>query len=163
MKVQVQSILVPTDFSEGSRAALDYAMFMARQIGARLEILHVWEAPYYLLQDAMLSLPGQSPQPLGRYARDLTQREMEKLVTEVRSTSDLRVQGGVESGSPAKTIIELAEAGGHDMIIMGTHGRGGLRHLFTGSVAEKVVRGAPCPVLTIRSRDDATQRAASAS
>jgi len=159
MSVQVRSILVPTDFSEGSRTALDYAMFMARQVGARLELLHVWEAPYYLLQDAMLSLPGQAPQPLGRYARDLAQREMEKLVAEVRSTTDLRVQGGVESGSPAKTIVELAGDGEHDMIIMGTHGRSGLRHLFTGSVAEKVVRSAPCPVLTIRSSDEAAEPA----
>lgn len=159
MSFQIRSILVPTDFSEGSRAALSYAKFMAREVGARLELLHVWEAPYYLLQDAMLSLPGQAPQPLGRYARDLAQREMEKLVAEVRSTSDLRVQGGVESGSPAKTIVELARDGEHDMIIMGTHGRSGLRHLITGSVAEKVVRGAPCPVLTIRSTEDGSEPA----
>jgi universal stress protein A len=154
MKLSIGSILVPTDFSECSNAAMEYAVHFARELGAELELLHVWEAPYYLLQDAMLSLPGQAPQPLGRYARDLAHREMERLVTKLREQTGLKVQGGVESGPAAQLIVQVARESAHDLIVMGTHGRSGWKHLWTGSVAEKVVRGAPCPVLTIRHPDE---------
>jgi universal stress protein A len=135
----MDSILVPTDFSETSEAALRYATKMALTLGARLYLMHV---------------PGKTGEhfeanfPIGRFetaARErlasfLTEQELERL----RPEYALRV------GTPAEEIVRYADACYADLIIMGTHGRSGLAHMVMGSVAEQVARTAPCPVLLFR-------------
>jgi len=153
----VNSILVPTDFSEPSDAALHYATDMARTLGARLFLLHV---------------PGKTGEnlemnfPVAQFETAAQQR-LDTLV----SPSDierLRPEYAVRIGTPAEEIVRYANERDIDLIIMGTHGRSGVAHLLLGSVAEHVVRAAPCPVLLVRHRKtvavkaDATNAAANA-
>ena len=140
-------ILVPMDFSAPSDAALDYARGIATRFGASLHLLHVAEDPYRALYSAEVFVPemeGLRDQILDDAAGRMKDRLRESDRTELQATVDAII------GTPAGSIVEYA--GGHDMdfIVMGTHGRGGMSHLLMGSVAERVVRKAPCPVLTVR-------------
>ncbi len=146
--MMVNSILIPTDFSEPSDAALQYATEMARAVGARLYLLHV---------------PGKTGEnlemnfPVGRFETSARQR-LDTLL----SPSDierLRPEYAVRIGTPAEEIVRYADARDIDLIIMGTHGRSGVAHLLLGSVAEQVVRVAPCPVLLVRQRKTAVVKA----
>jgi nucleotide-binding universal stress UspA family protein len=135
----VNSILVPTDFSATSDAALQYAARMALTLDARLFLMHVpgktgehFEANFPVGQ-----FDTKARAHLGSF---LTQDEVSRL----RPEYVLRV------GTPAEEIAQYAEICGIDMIVMGTHGRSGLAHALLGSVAEQVVRLAPCPVLLVR-------------
>ncbi|MBI2898127.1 MAG: universal stress protein [Deltaproteobacteria bacterium] len=131
----IRSILAPVDFSEPSRSALDFALQLARRFDASLTILHVYEAPS----------GTDEHERVGQAARDA----VEGLRTEL-SRADVLVQAVAAVGSPADQILDWARAHGFDLIVMGTHGRRGLGHLVLGSVAEHVVRSAPCPVVTLR-------------
>jgi universal stress protein A len=146
----IRTILVPVDFSEASRAALSYARDLAQALGARLDLLHVWEIPPYIPPEAMVGVPGQTAQTLSRTAQAHAEQQMQVLATEARAAGALIDQTKLESGDPARTIVEVADSGGYDLIVIGTHGRTGLGHLLMGSVAEKVVRRASCPVLSVR-------------
>ncbi|MBI3030987.1 MAG: universal stress protein [Candidatus Rokubacteria bacterium] len=137
-------ILVPVDFSASSDHALDEAVRLAKQLDARLWILHVVEIP----------LPGWpvygrefSPEALIEKGREGAAQQLEVLASRV---SPLEVEPLVRVGTPFVEIIAAAREIGADLIVMGTHGRTGLAHALIGSVTEKVVRASPCPVLTIR-------------
>ena len=141
-------ILVPTDFSEHSASALAYAGGFARRFGASLHLLHVVEdqlvtgpfsAEVYVPHTAA-TLPGLLRDSSARLAEALGDEDLLRL----GATGDVIV------GTAARTIVEYAADNGYDLIIMGTHGRSGISHLVMGSVAEHVVRSAPCPVLTVR-------------
>lgn len=129
----VREIVVATDFSESAQAALRIARDYARRFGARLHLLHVgW--------------PGAdlaSPPLLRRLEAELA--------------PEVRVVTAIESGSPAARIVEYAERHGADLIVLGTHGRTGVTRALLGSVAEHVVRTAPCPVLTVPLRSRRTK------
>jgi nucleotide-binding universal stress UspA family protein len=138
--IALRQILLPTDFSEASTAALTYARAFAGIFQASLHILHVvedvyaaWEAVPFILEDiekgAKLQLDAL-----------LTKAEQEQF----------RSQSVVCRGSPFVEIVRYAREHEIDLIVMGTHGRGPIAHMLMGSVAEKVVRKAPCPVLTVR-------------
>lgn len=146
--VQITRILVPTDFSAASDAALTYARSLASQFGASINLVHVLEDPFAsgaFLGDGTVTMPLDLRESLERSAREqLESRHAEHLGTLPLSSADLL------TGSPAKRLVEHAEATGANLIVMGTHGRGGLGHLLLGSIAEKVVRTAKCPVLTAR-------------
>lgn len=145
----VRRILVPIDFSPSSRAALEYALFLAAPLGAELEALHVWEPQGYVGPDALALLPVGTGQPGWDQTRADVQREVEQLLAKAGArprTAAVRV----EAGEPSDTILRLAREGGADLIVMGTHGRTGLARLLIGSVAEAVLRRSSCPVLTIR-------------
>jgi nucleotide-binding universal stress UspA family protein len=90
---------------------------------------------------------------LAQFVRTRAGKELEQLLSDIQRRSTIEVTGRLDMGDPCEAILKTAAAGHHDMIVMGTHGRTGLSHLFLGSVAERVVRRAPCPVLTIRSSD----------
>jgi universal stress protein A len=148
MNPAVSRILVPVDFSPHSDLALRYAAPFARRLEAAVELLHVvddrmgnpvWtsEFPIFDLSDFLKNLIAEAEAQLERY------RGMAELAR-------VRTAITVRTGQPAKTIIEHARTGGVALIVMGTHGRSGLAHLFMGSVAEHVVRHAPCPVVTMR-------------
>jgi nucleotide-binding universal stress UspA family protein len=145
MVPQFRKILVATDFSQASEHALAYAQALATSFGSTLHLLHVVPDP------VMASAWSEA------YAYDLTalgeslRSEAEQQLTErAQAIRDVAVTTEALVGSPAGTIAGTAAERGVDLIVMGTHGRGGVTHFFMGSVAERVVRSALCPVLTVR-------------
>jgi nucleotide-binding universal stress UspA family protein len=145
----IKNILVPVDFSDSSRKALFAAAELAVAYAARIDLLHVWEVPPYIPPEAMVGVPGSDARSLGQLARDHAHEELARLTGELGGQLPLG-ETLLESGDPARTIVEVAARRGSDLIVIGTHGRTGLSHLLLGSVAERVVRRASCPVLTIR-------------
>jgi nucleotide-binding universal stress UspA family protein len=148
---KVQRVLVPVDFSDCSRAALDYAALLAAEFGADIDVLHVWESPLYASPETMIYLGDRATQTLADFARTQAGKLMEELMAKLVLRQGVgRVQGRLESGRPFQVIVSVAQEGAYDLVVMGTHGRTGFSRLATGSVAERVVRMAPCPVLTVR-------------
>ena len=145
----VTRILVPTDFSEPSDAALEYATTLAADLGASLHLLHVFEDPY--LTGGAFAAEMYAPVP-----PDLRERLFEEAKAHLRERVEAHGDGHVPptaevyTGPTAKAIADYAASEHIDLIVIGTHGRGGMAHLLLGSVAERVVRTAPCPVLTVR-------------
>jgi nucleotide-binding universal stress UspA family protein len=137
--IRLTQILVATDFSDASHVALDYGRALARTFGASLHVLHVME-------NTFLRPTPSDPYVLRAAAvRHLTERITDDDRTRLNAVTRLET-----SDSPADEIVKFAV--GHDigLIVIGTHGRGTMARLLVGSVAEKVVRTAPCPVLTVR-------------
>jgi nucleotide-binding universal stress UspA family protein len=143
--INLKKILVPTDFSVGSEVALRYARELATAFQAQLHILHVLEDPIPYTSVEAFAVPVQFYQDLEKSVR---QRMEQVLDAEDRQKFDAQLT--TEQGSPFVQIIKYAKANEMDLIVMGTHGRGPIAHMLLGSVAEKVVRKAPCPVLTVR-------------
>lgn len=139
------TILVPTDFGEGSDAAIAYAVELAKVIGAELVVLHTYEIPVVGFPDGTLVATAE-----------LTTRVLEGARTGLAGIatklepSGVRVRTLVKQGDTWRTILEVADEVSAGLIVMGTHGRRGLPRALLGSVAEKVVRTASCPVLTVR-------------
>jgi nucleotide-binding universal stress UspA family protein len=139
-------ILVPLDFSEPSIRALVYAKMLGQALTASFDLLHVVPNPY-TADPAGLYTP--LPQNfLDDFEREARTRLEEALTPEERKAFKTRYI--VNVGDPLFEIVEYARLTPVDLIVMGTHGRTGMSHLFLGSVAERVVRTAPCPVLTVR-------------
>jgi len=143
----LKTVLVPTDFSEASESALRYGKAMAEAFGASLHVVHVmedllahaWAAEVYV---------SSMPQLRDEIEKESRQR-LAALLTDAERTT-LRAETALLAGNPFLEIIRYAKAHGVDLIVMGTHGRGPIAHMLLGSVAEKVVRKSPCPVLTVR-------------
>ncbi len=146
-----QHILVPIDFSANADHALDYAITLARTLQARLTLLHVIEP---LAVGSVESMPYAYLHDLEAKITDLMTVYRER-VTAVGLQSDFTIVHGV----PYHSIIEIARTAHVDLIIMGTHGRTGLPHVLLGSVAERVVQLAPCPVLVVRLPTDTPAQA----
>jgi nucleotide-binding universal stress UspA family protein len=145
----VTRILVPSDFSEPADAALRYAATLAGDLGASLHLLHVFEDPY----PAGGAFTAELYVPVAPDLRDqLFEEAQARLRDRVAALAEDQVEATAEiySGPTAKAIADYATTEDIDLIVIGTHGRGGMAHLLLGSVAERVVRTAPCPVLTIR-------------
>ena len=147
--MQFRHILAPTDFSEYSKKAVGSALELARKFGAKLTILHVVELPPYPVEGYVP--PAVNATFLDDLERQATQ-DLAQLVHEAES-SNVEVVRLVAVGSPYRRIIDTAEAEQVDLIVMATAGRTGFSHLVMGSIAERVVRTATCPVLTIRPRE----------
>lgn len=145
-----QSILVTTDFSPASELALDAASILAKTFGARVTLLHVFE-PGTL---APVAIPGamRVDNTIVPNLREKVAEELRRIVGERFSGVSAAESAIVESSSAADAICEFAKKIGADMIVMATHGRTGLSHMLIGSVTERVVRHAPCPVLSLRSK-----------
>lgn len=145
MTPDIRRILVPLDFSASSRRALDYATGLAIRLDASLHLVHVCEVPSIMSgsMDAYAIAYGDWTQRLGEEA----ERELVKIT---RSLHGMRFSTEVLFGRPAAAIVEAASLNNTDLIVMGTHGHGAVMHLMMGNVAERVVRTAPCPVLTVR-------------
>jgi universal stress protein A len=141
-------ILVPTDFSPPSDAALDYARILAAKFGSALQVLHVIDDP----TAASEFVPDGFAASTDSIRAGLVAHSRERLDALVTAVDRARYHAHIETlfGGPAQTIVDYALAVGAGLIVMGTHGRTGLAHLLMGSVAEQVVRTAPCPVLTVR-------------
>lgn len=135
------NILVPVDFSAASLVALDHAAELAQTFGGKLSVLYVVEPIAYPAEFGITL--NMTPDLVSKAERELT-----KLVaTRLPSTT---VSVAVENGVADAGIIEYAARHGVEMIVMGTHGYGAVKHLLLGSTTERVVRHAPCPVLTLR-------------
>jgi nucleotide-binding universal stress UspA family protein len=138
---RLKRILVPLDFSDCSKKALQYAISFARQFSAELTLLHVVQP-----------LPPMSEIPsFGVQALQEAGRELERLRGDIGAPIRSRIL--VREGSPQTEIIAVAKELGSDLIILSTHGRSALAHIFLGSTAEKVARHAGCPVLIVRERE----------
>ncbi len=138
--MNAKKVLFPTDFSEYSEAALAFATSISRDTDAALVIVHVKESPEAFV-DA-----GFAGYPVGEERTEI----LEELNSVKPTDPDVAYSHKLLAGEPAVEIVRCAEEEGADMIIMGTHGRGGLMRVVMGSVAEAVVRMATCPVLTIK-------------
>jgi universal stress protein A len=140
----IRTILHPTDFSPHSEAAFALACSLARDHGARVIVLHVQERSSLVYSGVMTAPPP--PPPTAE-----EQKALEALLHQIRSSdSKVPVDHLLEEGDPATAILQVAQERGCDLIVMGTHGRTGLGRLLMGSVAEKVVREARCPVMTMK-------------
>jgi len=160
---RVARILVPVDFSACSRAAMEFAAYFAGRFGASVDVLHVWEPPRYVIPEVTVEVPGEPKKTLLEFARSEAGKEMESFLEELQRSGTVKVRGRLESGDPTEVILELTDTDEYDLVVMGTHGRTGLSHLFLGSVAEKVVRRSRKPVLTIRHPEHADHQEGDAS
>ena len=146
--IQVQRILVPLDFSRHADSVLEWAAHLAKEHGSRLLLLHAYHLPVefqqlegaYLPQDFWASVKAEAEQNLRRYAEPLRAQGL---------SADIIVR----EGYPATVIEQEAVDQRVDLIVIGTRGLSGLKHLLLGSIAERVVQKAPCPVLTVKTRE----------
>jgi nucleotide-binding universal stress UspA family protein len=149
-------ILLPTDGSACSREAMHYAFSLAQQYGAQVVALHVgrhtWEGA------TQLGPPETSADVIAKIQQEDAAEEQRLLgeVAEAGAQAGLGVQTRHLSGSPPRMIVQFAKGIAADLVVMGTHGRSGLSRAVLGSVAEEVVRRAPCPVLVVREMDAST-------
>ena len=143
--IALNHLLVPHDFSETSAAAVRYALELARRFGSRLTFLHVGNS-------AQAALDTEFPIGLESAREDAIRERLLKIVTP-HEQLEFAPHFVVRPGNPAAEIVRYAADHNVDLIVMGTHGRGLVGHAVMGSVAEKVVRTAFCPVLTIRNPD----------
>ena len=145
--IALNDILVATDFSVASDAALTYGRALARTFGARLHVLHVAD-------DIHLRIPGDvfigTLPDLQKDIETAARQRLDALLIDNDPTPLPATPIVVTSSAPAVAIVAYARNARVDLIVVGTHGRGAMKHLLMGSVAERVVRTAPCPVLTVR-------------
>jgi nucleotide-binding universal stress UspA family protein len=142
----IKKILCPVDFSAGSKASLSYAQDLAKRVGAELYLVHAYENPVYVLP--MSGYVGPTAEILAGVRKQIDD-ELARWKDEV-AKQGLVVRGEVLEGAPYRVVLDAADEYKPDLIVMGTHGRTGLAHVLIGSVAERVVRMAHCPVLTVR-------------
>jgi len=144
--MDIKRILFPTDFSEGSDNALPYAADMARHYGAKLYVLHImhdiakatgWYVPHISMDELYKDMEANAKKEMDRYGAE-----------EIRGLKD--VERVILKGIPYDEILRFAQENKMDLIVMGTHGRKGLDRVIFGSTAERVVRDATCPVLSVR-------------
>ncbi len=144
----VQRILCPVDFSEPSGHALDYALDLAQALGAELHLMHAYQLPVYALPDGAL-IPSAE---LAASVSTDAQRAFDQLMA--RIPEGVSVTPHLTEGSPHVEIQRLVSELDIDMVVMGTHGRTGFARLLMGSVAERVVRTCPVPVLSVPPKTD---------
>jgi nucleotide-binding universal stress UspA family protein len=144
--IALKRILVATDFSEASAAAVRYGRALAESFGASLDVLHVMEDPFLYAPTSEGFAPPQE------YFESLEQQTRENLEQTVAPADRAKLNARLvlKRGTPFVEIIRYAKSEAVDLIVLGTHGRGPIAHMLMGSVAERVVRKAPCPVLTVR-------------
>ena len=149
-QLEIRRILAPTDFSDHSCHALIYARTFANRWDAELHLLNVIEPAVFpteagLTPMGMINLDSELTEASERAMGELVKRE------EVQGA---RIVTAIAHGRASSAIIEYAKSNGIDLIVIATHGRTGLEHLIFGSTAERVVRESPCPVLTVRPKDE---------
>lgn len=142
--IQLQRILVPVDFSEKSERALDYAIELAKKVGARITLVHAYEIPVYGFTDATLVA---TPDLAARLS-DAAQKTLDALV-ESRRDRGVPMQAVLRNGVAWEEIAAVAKESQADLIVIGTRGRRGLARALLGSVAESVIRTSDVPVLTL--------------
>jgi len=147
---RIKRIVYATDFSRASTPAFSAAVNLAASVGARLAIVHVVSGLLPLLPDQYFD--PSLYERLKRDARAWSSRRLQALAARARKQGAQRVTTVTREGDPATEIIRMARAEHADLLITGTHGRGGVPRFLIGSVADRLVRTAPCAVMTVRSR-----------
>ena len=145
MTTDIKTILVPIDFSTNSDRALEYAQLLAKRFEASLHLVHVCELPTL----GMAAMEGYAITDTD-WSRKLGEDAERELVRVVARLHGMKASTEVLFGNPARCIVTAATTKAADLIVMGTHGHGPVMHVLVGNVAERVVRTAPCPVLTVR-------------
>ena len=137
--MKCQHILVPIDFSQDSEHAVDTAVGLARQFQARITLLHA------------IHIPEAAEVNLAAYMDKIRSEADQSMASRLKRVQDagITADGLSVVGAPSQTIVDTARDKQADLIVMGTHGRTGLRHMLIGSVAERVVRLTPCPVMVV--------------
>lgn len=151
--MQINHILVPIDFSSDAGDAVDMAISLSKELGSRITLLHVIHEVYVGVGEMAAALPPS-------YIEDIEAEVEREVQTYLNKVVEAGLQGDyiVVHGVPFQCILDTAEDQNIDLIVMGTHGRTGLKHVLLGSVAEKVIRMATCPVMVTRPvRDDQSQ------
>jgi len=146
--ITIKNILVATDFGEAADSALGYGRELAGRFGATLHVLNVVEN-FYITTFGAETFAAVVPD-MQRELEDAARRRLDEALIDSDGSGPPTKGVVMSSASPAYAIVDYAKESGIDLIIMGTHGRGVLAHLMMGSVAERVVRLASCPVLTVR-------------
>jgi nucleotide-binding universal stress UspA family protein len=144
---KLKRLLVPVDFSDRSKKALSYALAFARQFDASLTLVHVVQINY-----AYGEMGAIDYTVLEKEMRQAAEMRLAKLAAEL-SGHQIPTETLVRCGAPARVIAECAKELDIDMVVLTTHGYTGLKHVLLGSVAENIVRHAPCPVLVVRERE----------
>jgi nucleotide-binding universal stress UspA family protein len=150
--LKIQKIICPVDFSNCAQQALNYAAELAKQFDAELSIVHAYEDPAaYVTPMPMSGYVGPGAELLLELRKQLEVR-LAQTKTDVEQRG-VRVRSELLEGAPYRVVLDWAKEYGSDMIVIGTHGHTGLTHALLGSVTERIVRMAHCPVLTIRTPD----------
>ncbi len=144
--LSINRILCAVDFSDPSARALQYALALAERLGAQVDVIHVYQFPNYAVEDGAVELPPYVQQDLAIRLRERLEQFVKEKAGEGSKTSTHLVEG-----IPYLEIVAAAKEHQADLVVVGTHGRTGLSHMFLGSVAERVVRSSEVPVLTMRS------------
>jgi nucleotide-binding universal stress UspA family protein len=145
---QFSKILIPVDFSDHSTAAQETAVEIAKTFGAKIWLLHC-----YQLHPGGVSPYGiAAPASYHDDVRDAVSRQLREIQEKVEAEG-IQAEASVSSEFPPQAIAEMAKDIGADLIVMGTRGLTGIKHVMLGSVAERTVRSAPCPVLTVKAQE----------
>jgi universal stress protein A len=145
----IRRILVPIDYSQNSQVALSYAAELALSFGASLDIVHVWDRPTYVTDAVMVQRPGEAHKPIGELIRENAQKDMNEYLSSITLPSGVPTTSRLLSGDPAASLVAELKKGQHELVVLSTHGRTGVAHLLLGSIAERLVRLSPVPVLTV--------------
>ena len=149
----INKILVATDFSESANAAVKYAIKLAKETQASLTLLHSYQTLPYTESVGLVSFEPRLHESL----RSSAKAALLEAQGEATGSGLSQVEIAVEQGAPFDAITHFAKEGHYDLIVVGTHGRTGIRHALLGSVAERVVRHAHCPVLVVRILEEPTK------
>ncbi len=144
---KITKILYPTDFSEASLEALKYALSFARSCPARLVLMHVVNEKIF--SEGLSLARVSAPEALGQEMAAEAGRQL-KMIIPAEERQGLELETVILHGNPSLEVIRYAKENKVDMIVIGTAGRSGVEHMMFGSTAEKVVRGAHCPVLSVK-------------
>jgi universal stress protein A len=147
--VTIRNILVPTDFSAHGRAALDQAVAIAGVFSARVVLLHSYWVSVSTTTSDITAMSVMLPTTFIERLREEAQAQLEDLV-KIAAKAGVTCESRLTAAPPAQAILDEAHSLPADLIVMGTHGHTGLRHVLLGSVAERIVRLAACPVMTVK-------------
>ena len=143
----IRRILVPVDFDERALAALDWAGELARRTGAQIDLIHVWQMPTFI-RPSVYWEAGSDEERLTAYLENETRAKYDELAVKAAESKVTISERRIERGEPSRVILDVAQSGDYDLIVMGTHGRSGVGRVL-GSVAARVLQHAPCPVMTL--------------
>jgi nucleotide-binding universal stress UspA family protein len=141
---RIQRILVPIDFSETSDYALDYAIDLAQQLGAKVTVMHAYEVPIYGIPEGAMIVSSETAAKLADAAKDALESAVES-----RRSKGVAIETELRMGPPVDEVNDVARRIEADLIVMGTHGRRGIARALLGSVAENVIRTSTRPVMAV--------------
>ena len=142
-------ILVPVEYSEHCKRALELAAELAPHMNASVEVIHAWDHPSMVPQDVAMATPTGEHRSLFELMAENAEREMSAFLADARLPPGLSLTHRLENGEPCKAILAAIERDHPELVVVGTHGRAGFRHFLLGSIAEKLVRLSPVPVLCV--------------